>query len=461
MEGIRILEVAEHTFVPAASAILADWGAEVIKVEHVERGDAMRGLGSTGVMNLGGGVHVLLEHSNRGKRSIGLDLSKPEGLDILYQLAAQCDVFLTNKMPGVRERLHIDVDDIRAHNPSIVYVRGSGYGARGPEADRGGYDQISLLVPRRQRDGRRSPRSGTTSRSSPRPAYGDSLGAMTIAGGIAAALFHRERTGEATVVDVSLLGVGHVGDGRGRSRCRSSSVPRGCRRRPTARRSGTRSSARTARPTTAGSSLSMLQGFHYWPEMCAVLGRRGAARRTRASTPTRRCSRTRPRRAGSSPRCSRRPRSTSGSSGSRTSRASGRQCRTRSRSSTTRRCRRTATCSRPHTKDGVPFKLVTTPVQFDEEPVAAAARTGVQRARRRDPHRGPRHRLGHRHRPEGQRRRRLSPRTAPVMGPSKRQRRAATSKPARLGHPGSSSPTHGCRTGAARRRSVLANLLAG
>ena len=119
-------------------------------------------------MNLGSGVHVLLEHSNRGKSSIGLDLSKPEGLDILHQLAARCDVFLTNKMPGVRERLHIDVDDIRAHNPSIVYVRGSGYGARGPEADRGGYDQISFWC-RGGARWARSLRNGTTSPSSRRP----------------------------------------------------------------------------------------------------------------------------------------------------------------------------------------------------------------------------------------------------------------------------------------------------
>ena len=79
MEGVRILEVAEHTFVPAASAILADWGAEVIKVEHPERGDAMRGLASSGVMPSMGAVHVLLEHSNRGKKSIGIDVSTPEG----------------------------------------------------------------------------------------------------------------------------------------------------------------------------------------------------------------------------------------------------------------------------------------------------------------------------------------------------------------------------------------------
>ena len=105
MQGVRILEVAEHTFVPAASALLADWGAEVIKIEHVERGDAMRGLASSGTVDLGDDVHVLLEHSNRGKQSLGLDLTTDEGLDILYKLAATCDVFLTNKLPSVRTKL--------------------------------------------------------------------------------------------------------------------------------------------------------------------------------------------------------------------------------------------------------------------------------------------------------------------------------------------------------------------
>src|SRR5437870_5546780 len=120
MQGVRILEVAEHTFVPAASALLADWGADVIKIEHVERGDAMRGLASSGTVSLGGAVHVLLEHSNRGKQSLGLDLASEDGLAILYQLAATCDVFLTNKLPSVRKKLKVDVDDIRAHNPDII-----------------------------------------------------------------------------------------------------------------------------------------------------------------------------------------------------------------------------------------------------------------------------------------------------------------------------------------------------
>src|ERR687894_2064041 len=144
MEGVRILEVAEHTFVPAASALLADWGAEVIKIEHVERGDAMRGLASSGLAVMGTSVHVLLEHSNRGKQSLGLDLTSEEGLDILYRLAATCDVFLTNKLPSVRSKLEIDVEDIRAHNPRIVYVRGTGQGERGPDADKGSYDSLAF-----------------------------------------------------------------------------------------------------------------------------------------------------------------------------------------------------------------------------------------------------------------------------------------------------------------------------
>ena len=125
MKGVRILEVAEHAFVPTASAILADWGAEVIKVEHVERGDAMRGLASSGVMaSMGGDVHVLLEHSNRGKKSIGIDLTKPQGVEVVYKLAATCDVFLTNKLPAVRKKLHIEAEDDSRPQPQHHLCRG-------------------------------------------------------------------------------------------------------------------------------------------------------------------------------------------------------------------------------------------------------------------------------------------------------------------------------------------------
>ena len=147
LDGVRVLEVAEHTFVPAASALLSDWGAEVIKIEHVERGDAMRGLASTGLAVVPSDVHVLLEHSNRGKKSLALDLASPDGLEILYKLAATADVFLTNKLPRVRKKLTIDVDDIRAHNPDIIYVRGNRAGRAWSRRRQGFLRFVGLLGP--------------------------------------------------------------------------------------------------------------------------------------------------------------------------------------------------------------------------------------------------------------------------------------------------------------------------
>ncbi|OAA27457.1 putative acyl-CoA transferase/carnitine dehydratase [Frankia sp. EI5c] len=204
MKGVRVLEVAEQTFVPAASALLSDLGAEVIKVEHVERGDAMRGLATTGTAMVPDDVHILLEHSNRGKRSLGLDIASPEGVEILYKLAATADVFITNKLPRVRKKLRIDLEDIRAHNPNIIYVRGTGQGERGPDADKGSYDGLAFWARAGVALGIMQPEYGHVPYP-PGPGFGDSIGAMTIAGGTAMALFHRERTGEATVVDVSLM----------------------------------------------------------------------------------------------------------------------------------------------------------------------------------------------------------------------------------------------------------------
>ena len=270
MQGVRILEVAEHTFVPAASALLADWGAEVVKIEHAERGDAMRGLAQSGVVSLGGGVHVLLEHSNRGKQSLGLDLASEEGLDILYKLAASCDVFLTNKLPSVRTKLKIDVADIRAHNPNIIYVRGTGQGERGPDADRGSYDSLAYW----NRAGIAMGCMATDAESvppPPAPAFGDSIGAMTIAGGIMGALFHRERTGEATTVDVSLLGTGIWSMGAAYALSLQHGVPwrppprNGMSANPLVQNYRTKDDRYVA--------LCCLQPARYWEEACDLVGR--------------------------------------------------------------------------------------------------------------------------------------------------------------------------------------------
>jgi crotonobetainyl-CoA:carnitine CoA-transferase CaiB-like acyl-CoA transferase len=271
MQGVRILEVAEHTFVPAASALLADWGAEVIKVEHVERGDAMRGLASTGVATMmRSDVHVLLEHSNRGKKSLGLDLTTDDGIDILYRLAATCDVFLTNKLPSVRTKLRIDVDDVRAHNPAMIYVRGTGQGERGPDADRGSYDILSYWHRSGMAMGIKQPDADHVP-PPPAPAFGDSIGAMTIAGGIMGALYHREKTGEATTVDVSLLNIGLWSMGAALALSLQLDVPWS----PPPVANATQNALVGSYPASDGVfvSFSCLQAARYWPELCALVGR--------------------------------------------------------------------------------------------------------------------------------------------------------------------------------------------
>jgi crotonobetainyl-CoA:carnitine CoA-transferase CaiB-like acyl-CoA transferase len=208
MEGVRVLEVAQWTFTPAAGGVLADWGADVIKVEHAATGDAQRGMLRMGLRDTGDVVFgPIMEHPNRGKRSIGIALEDPDAREVLYDLARTSDVFLTNFLPEARRRLRIDIDDIRAHNADIVYVRGSAHGPTGPEAELGGFDSCTYW----SRSGHAlhvTPPGTDGLCHMPAPAYGDSIGGITIAGGIAAALFARERTGEPSEVDVSLLGVG-------------------------------------------------------------------------------------------------------------------------------------------------------------------------------------------------------------------------------------------------------------
>jgi crotonobetainyl-CoA:carnitine CoA-transferase CaiB-like acyl-CoA transferase len=270
LQGVRILEVADHTFVPAASALLADWGAEVIKIEHVERGDAMRGLASSGLAMLSSKVHVLLEHSNRGKKSLGLDLVSADGKDILYRLAAKSDVFLTNRLPSVRSRLGIDVEHLRARNPGIIYVRGSGQGARGPDADRGSYDSLAYWCRSGIALGMKQPEDEGVP-PPPGPAFGDSIGAMTIAGGILGALFHRERTGHATVVDVSLLGTGLWSHGA--ALALSLQLQRPWAPVPKAFTSGNPLVANYRTKDDRHLSFCCLQGAKYWPGLCEVIGR--------------------------------------------------------------------------------------------------------------------------------------------------------------------------------------------
>ena len=206
LAGVRVLEVASHVFVPMSGAVLAEWGADVIKIEHPETGDPYRGLTTAGLHKMWHGVDVPFQAANRGKRSVAMDLTHPAGRRLLSRLIAVSDVFTTSLRADTLSRLKLDAADIRAEHPTVIYVRGTAFGTHGPDAGRGGYDAGAYWA-----------RSGMQQMFTPagadwpaptRPAFGDVTGGLAIAGAIAVALFRRAMTGEPSVIDTSLLAAG-------------------------------------------------------------------------------------------------------------------------------------------------------------------------------------------------------------------------------------------------------------
>src|ERR1700729_3026682 len=265
LEGVRVLEVAAWTFVPAAGASLADLGADVIKGEP-PNGDPQRGL-----MNLRGsaerpGPNPFVEIPNRGKRGMTIDLATSAGRELLLEVASTADVFLTSYLPSTREKLGIELADLRAANPQIIYVCGHGWGARGPMKDTGGFDRAAGWASASM--AYKMSRRGEEPMFQP-AAFFDLQGANTIAGAIGTALFQRERSGVPTEVDVSLLGVGiwtlspdiMAGPLVG-------AIPAGSR-------TAAPNPLVNSYPTADGRWLYLvcLQADRYWDEFCAVIDR--------------------------------------------------------------------------------------------------------------------------------------------------------------------------------------------
>jgi crotonobetainyl-CoA:carnitine CoA-transferase CaiB-like acyl-CoA transferase len=201
LKGIRVIDLTMWAFVPAAGCVLAHWGADVVKVENPRSPDPMRWYG--GSMDPGG-ASTQFKHYNRGKRAVGIDLASEEGREVLYRLVEHSDVFLTSFLPGTRRKLGVDVDQIRARNPDIVYAKGTGRGPKGPEAEAGGYDGAIWWA--------RGSLSNAVMRVSGSEwptgmvGHGDGMSGLTLAGGICAGLLQRALTGVPPVVDGSLLG---------------------------------------------------------------------------------------------------------------------------------------------------------------------------------------------------------------------------------------------------------------
>lgn len=199
LSGVTVVELGVWVAGPAAGGILADWGADVVKIEP-PTGDPAR----TFRRMLGGDLpsNPVFELDNRSKRSISVDLSTDEGKQIAYDLIDRADVFLTNIRAGALDRIGLGPSTLRARNPRLVYAIVTGYGLTGPEADRPAYDIAAFWA-----------RSGLAAALTPpggdlpfqRGGMGDHSAAMTAAGMVSAALFARERTGEGDLVSTSLL----------------------------------------------------------------------------------------------------------------------------------------------------------------------------------------------------------------------------------------------------------------
>jgi crotonobetainyl-CoA:carnitine CoA-transferase CaiB-like acyl-CoA transferase len=273
LDGVRVLEVAQFTYVPSAGAVLADWGAEVVKIEHPVTGDAQRGLVKVlgaAASKPGSSFAPIMEAPNRGKRSVGMALDNADARPVFDELVRRSDVFLTNYLPSARAKLSIDVADVRAVNPDVIYVAGSGFGMNGPDRDAGAYDATAFWARGGSADGLNPP-DADHSAFMPAGAYGDNIGGITIAGGVAAALYGRHVTGEPSVLDVSLLAVGAwtTQFSVNMAMLMGGPLPK-MERRTQAPGNPLTGAYRTADGRFV--QLSMLQPTRYWSEFCRLMG---------------------------------------------------------------------------------------------------------------------------------------------------------------------------------------------
>lgn len=202
LEGIKVVEYATYMAAPGAGCILSDWGADVIKVEP-PKGDPIRQF--FGTIGTDIAENPVFDFDNRGKKSIVVDTSKPEGVAIVKKLVADADVFLTNVRPGGLERSGLDYDSLKALNPGLVYCTLTGYGLEGPDKDRPGFDIASFWS-----------RAGLAKLFPPkgmdpfplRTAFGDHVTSIAASSAINAALVQKFRTGKGQLVEASLLRTG-------------------------------------------------------------------------------------------------------------------------------------------------------------------------------------------------------------------------------------------------------------
>jgi crotonobetainyl-CoA:carnitine CoA-transferase CaiB-like acyl-CoA transferase len=204
-KGLKVLDCASFIAAPAAATVLSDFGAEVIKIEPPGSGDPYRNLPQLpGYPRSEENYAWLME--SRNKRSLALDLSKPEGQAVLHRLVMDADVFITNFPPGVRSRLGISYTELAPLNPRLIYASFTGYGEKGEEANKPGFDSNAYWARSGLMDMVRADESTTPARSM--PGMGDHPCAMALYGAVVTALYKRERTGKGSHVASNLMANG-------------------------------------------------------------------------------------------------------------------------------------------------------------------------------------------------------------------------------------------------------------
>ena len=202
LEGIKVIDFSTWAFAPGAAALLGDWGAEVIKIEDPATGDPHRGLVTVAGAEVPD-INFPWEFDNRNKRGMAVDLRTEKGKEIIHRLIEQADIFISNLQTAAIKKLGVDYETLSKINPKLIYAHATGYGEKGPEATRAGYDYAAFWA-----RGAIMRQIGEPDSPPPMalPGLGDSTGSITLAAGIVLALLVRERMGIGQEVNVALLG---------------------------------------------------------------------------------------------------------------------------------------------------------------------------------------------------------------------------------------------------------------
>ncbi|HXX49029.1 MAG TPA: CoA transferase [Myxococcota bacterium] len=282
LDGIRVVEVASFVAAPSGGALLADLGAEVIKVE-VPEGELYRhtkphmgGYKS----NFDGGPPF--EMDNRGKRSLALDLTRPDARDALQKVIASADVVLTNLLPARQQKYGLDAAALRSRKPALIHATLNGYGMRGDEADAPAFDYTAYWARTGMMDMFRAPGAIPAFL---RPGVGDHAAGVSLVAGILAALRLRDRTGEGQAIEVSLLQIGLYIQGNDMANVLATGQSP-----PVHDRSAPRNPLWNYYPTADERwlMLVMVDSQRYWPKLCRALEKSELERDPRFADPVQR-----------------------------------------------------------------------------------------------------------------------------------------------------------------------------